>query len=495
MRKALVLLLILALAPGLLARERKDEKKSKMPSLAGIIMKGTASTNPLGYDPVPGAEISIQGTDRKTVSNEGGYFEFFELEGGDYTLNVMAPNYAPQQKMVRVANGPTPTLANVTMLPVGTMLVGNTPVGPGTAYIAFAAKGVNQAQSVNGVMTQGFPLTTQDNYRGAILNGADPLALNGNPVISPSVGPGMAPQNPVDVNPNSLMMIPSGNLSQTGYHTLGVQPYWLCFNVSGTRLYLSDSSQQIQVLDTVNKNQVLAMLPAQGIVTDLRLSGDGNYLLVSVMSASPGVLLVDTRTNQPSRFLPLPPMRSGGVGYPNGACMAREGGRVFVAQGNAQSGEVTALDGYTGQPVGSCPVGAMPTGIAMSVDGRFVYTANSASGDLSVVDTGSLSELGRVRVGVSPQKVAVSPNGMRIWVTNKGSNSVTMLDGRSHAVLATIPTGSGPVGVACSPDSSKTFVTCKEAGTVVILDGASGGTLQTTTPLPNSSPFGVAVKP
>lgn len=495
MRKIVVLLLILALTPGLVAKEKKDNKKSKMPSLAGIIMKGTASNNPLGYDPVAGAEVSIQGTDRKTVTNEGGYFEFYELEGGDYTINVLAFHYAPAQKMVRVTNGPTPTLANVTMLPEGTMLVGNTPVGPGTAYIAFAARRVDQATTMTGVMSQGFPLQTQDAYRGAIAAGADPLGLSGNPNISPSIGPGMADSHAIDVNPNSIMMIPNGSLRQTGYHTLGVQPYWLCFNVSGTRLYMSDSSQQIQVLDTVNKNIVLATLPAQGIVTDLRLSGDGNYLLVSVMSSSPGVLLVDTRTNTPARFLPLPPMRSGGVGYPNGAVMAREGARVFVAQGNAQSGEVTALDGYSGQPVGSCPVGAMPTGIAMSVDGRFVYTANSASGDLSVVDTGSLSELGRVRVGVSPQKVAVSPNGMRIWVTNKGSNTVTVLDGRSHSVMTSVPVGAGPVGVACSPDSSKTYVTCKDAGTVVILDGQSGGTLQTTSPLPNSSPFGVAVKP
>ncbi len=492
MRKLLVLLLVCCLCQGLLA---KDQKKSKSPSLAGIIMKGTASNNPLGYDPVAGAQVSIQGTDRQTVSNEGGYFEFFELEGGDYTLNILAPHYAPTQKMVRVTNGPTPTLANVTMLPEGTMLVGNTPVGPGTAYVAFAGKGIAGATTTAGVMSQGFPLQTQDAYRGAIAAGADPLSLSGNPVVSPSIGPGLMPGNQLDVNPNSIMMIPAGNLSQTGYHTLTVQPYWLCFNISGTRLYMSDSSQQIQVLDTVNKNTVLAMLPAQGIVTDLRLSGDGNYLLASIMAAQPGVLLIDTRTNAPARFLPIPAMRSGGIGYPSGACMQREGGRVFVAQGNAQSGEVTALDGYTGAPVGSCPTGASPTGLAMSVDGRFVYTANSASGDLSVVDTGSLSELGRVRVGVSPSKVAVSPNGMRIWVTNKGSNSVTMLDGRSHAVMATIPTGAGPVGVACSPDSSRTYVTCKDAGTVVILDGASGGTLQTTNPLPNSAPFGVAVKP
>lgn len=495
MRKLLIVLLLLALTPALPAREKKDKKQSKMPSLAGIIMKGTGGNNPLGYEPVAGAEVSLQGTDRKTVTNEGGYYEFYELEGGDYTVNVLAPHYAPAQKTVRVTNGPTPTLANVSMLPEGTMLISNTPVGPGTAYVAFAARQVNQATTMTGVMSQGFPLQTQEAYRGAIAAGADPLGLSGNPVVSPSIGPGFADQHAIDVNPNSLMMIPSGNLSQTGYHTLGVQPYWLCFNVSGTRLYMSDSSQQVQVLDTVNKNVVIAALPAQGIVTDLRLSGDGNYLLVSVMSGSPGVMMIDTRTNQPSRYLPLPPMRSGGVGYPMGAVMSREGARVFVVHGNPQSGEVVALDGYTGQPVGACPVGASPTGIAMSVDGRFVYTANSASGDLSVVDVTSMGELGRVRVGVSPQKVAVSPNGMRIWVTNKGSNSVTMIDGRSHAVLATVPTGSGPVGVACSPDSSRTFVTCKDAGTVVILDGATGGTLKTTSPLPNSSPYGIAIKP
>ncbi|MEW6277317.1 MAG: carboxypeptidase-like regulatory domain-containing protein [Candidatus Eremiobacterota bacterium] len=492
----IVVLLTLSVCLAAGARDRdKDRNKNKGPSAAGTVHKVGGPQNPLGYNPVPQAEVVLQGTDKKTVTNEGGYFEFYDLEPGDYTILVTAAGYSPQQKSFRVTGGSMPAAISVPLLPQGTMLVDNTPVGPGTVYVAFAAKQIGQVNTTTGVMNQGFPLTTQDQFKGAIAAGADPLSLQGNPTLPPSTGPGFMEMNPINVNPNNLMILPPQNLNLTGYHTLSAQPYWLCFNAAGTRLYMSDQTQTIQVLDTVNKNTLLAALPAQGVVTDLRLSPDGNTLLASIMSGASGVMLIDTRTNTPTRYLTLPPMRMGGVGNPQGAVMSREGSRILVVQGNPQSGEVVALDAYSGQPLGSVPVGANPCGIAMSADGRFVYTANSASGDISVIDAYGLAELGRPRVGVSPMKIAVSPNGMRIFVTNRGSNNVTVLDGRTHAILATAPVGSSPIGVAVSPDSSRAFVACKDSGNVYILDGMTGGVMQTTVALPNSSPFGVAVKP
>jgi DNA-binding beta-propeller fold protein YncE len=49
--------------------------------------------------------------------------------------------------------------------------------------------------------------------------------------------------------------------------------------------------------------------------------------------------------------------------------------------------------------------------------------------------------------------------------------------------------------VAVSPDGSKTFVGCTGGGNVTVLDVRTGGVLLSTTPLPNSIPWGIAVKP
>ena len=53
-------------------------------------------------------------------------------------------------------------------------------------------------------------------------------------------------------------------------------------------------------------------------------------------------------------------------------------------------------------------VGGRPWGIAVSPDGRKLYTANGPSGDVSVVDIASGAVEKQVKVGGSPWGVAVA---------------------------------------------------------------------------------------
>ena len=52
--------------------------------------------------------------------------------------------------------------------------------------------------------------------------------------------------------------------------------------------------------------------------------------------------------------------------------------------------------------MGSIDVGQRPWGIAMSPDGRIVYTANGPSNDVSIVDVTTQSVIARVTAGDSP---------------------------------------------------------------------------------------------
>ena len=61
------------------------------------------------------------------------------------------------------------------------------------------------------------------------------------------------------------------------------------------------------------------------------------------------------------------------------------------------------------QPVASIEVGARPWGIAVSADGRTLYTANGPSNDVSIVDVAARAVTTRVRVGDSPWGVALVP--------------------------------------------------------------------------------------
>jgi YVTN family beta-propeller protein len=59
--------------------------------------------------------------------------------------------------------------------------------------------------------------------------------------------------------------------------------------------------------------------------------------------------------------------------------------------------------------VGRIPVGRRPWGIAVSRDGRTLYTADGLSNAISVIDTRSRKVTGTVNVGRQPWGVAVSP--------------------------------------------------------------------------------------
>jgi YVTN family beta-propeller protein len=67
------------------------------------------------------------------------------------------------------------------------------------------------------------------------------------------------------------------------------------------------------------------------------------------------------------------------------------------------------IDTTTNQPIGSVDVGVRPWGIAISTDGRTLYTANGPSNDVSIVDVASRAVTARVGAGDSPWGLALVP--------------------------------------------------------------------------------------
>ena len=55
-------------------------------------------------------------------------------------------------------------------------------------------------------------------------------------------------------------------------------------------------------------------------------------------------------------------------------------------------------------------VGTRPWGIAVSADGRKIYTANGPSGDISIVDIATGTVERRIAVGKGPWGVILAPH-------------------------------------------------------------------------------------
>ena len=514
---ALSLLLSCLVVPSRAGSDKDKLDKVIKENLCGSVVTSRSNNAPGGLqvEPLEGVQIKLKGENGKeyeTVTEGYGAFAL-KVKPGTYTLVASKPGVGMTTKVVTVDGGPTPTMVNIMITPgqVG----GNTDprtggmvnsMSPGTCYVAYAQKSLsgnpNSASSMQSNIGMGMNLT--QNYKQAILLGADPTRLNGFNTIMPSTNQSIMngvtgmQMAPTSVALNNLMVLEKDTPNDPKFVTLMTQPYWMAFNAAGNRLFVSTSGNSLQVYDTSNGNNLMTTLPIGGAVTDIKLSLDGNYIMVAVMSAMPNIVLIDPRTNTPQRSLQLPSMRTGGFGQPRGVAANREFTRVFVAMGSmnpSAPGELVALDPLSGVAQGALPLGSNPTDLAISPDGRFLYAVNSGTNDVSVIDAWMFTEMGRIRVGMNPQKVAISPDGTKVFVTNKASDTVSIINGTSQSVIGTIPVGRNPVGIACSSLNDRVYVGCSGTGNLTILDAKSGGALMNTTPLQNSCPWGVAVRP
>jgi DNA-binding beta-propeller fold protein YncE len=117
-------------------------------------------------------------------------------------------------------------------------------------------------------------------------------------------------------------------------------------------------------------------------------------------------------------------------------------------------------------------VGDAPVGLAISPDGRWLYSTSALAGrlagrfaparrgSLSVINVATAernpgaSVIATVSAGCTPVRVTVSPNGADVWVTARESDDLLAFSaarllakpGRSE--LATVRVGEAPVGLA-----------------------------------------------
>ncbi len=117
--------------------------------------------------------------------------------------------------------------------------------------------------------------------------------------------------------------------------------------------------------------------------------------------------------------------------------------------------------------------------IAISDDGRTVWSVNPNADTVSVIRTDTNAELRRIRVGDEPQSVALSNDGRRAFVANAAAGTVSIIrivNGRPARFRAfvqrTLRTGAEPWNVVVSPDSRRAFVANSSQDTITVIDVA-----------------------
>ena len=171
------------------------------------------------------------------------------------------------------------------------------------------------------------------------------------------------------------------------------------------------------------------------------------------------------RAARPRGLRPRPRRAAGRAGRSRAAATAPGRHRdraAFVV--NSGSGTVTPVDLLTRHAGPPIRVGARPTAIVASPDGRMLYVADSGAGTVTPVSAITRRAGPPVRVGLDPRALAITPDGRTLYVANSGSGTVTPVSTRTGRAGRPIPVGRYPRSIAMSPDGR----------TACVLDWGSG---------------------
>jgi len=159
------------------------------------------------------------------------------------------------------------------------------------------------------------------------------------------------------------------------------------------------------------------------------------------------------------------------------------------------SGTVTPVDTATDTAGPAIRVGAQPSAIAITPDGRTAYVVNTndqaglKDGTVTPITTATDEPGKPVKVGIEPDAIAITPNGQTAYVANQLSGTVTPITIATNAPGKPIKVGYTPDAIAITPDGQTAFVANEGIG-----QGGTVTPIATATDQPGK-PIGVGVDP
>jgi YVTN family beta-propeller protein len=233
----------------------------------------------------------------------------------------------------------------------------------------------------------------------------------------------------------------------------------------------------------------LALLGSSALPADamfgpaaVAVSPDGQRIYVSFI-AEDTILALSASTYQAVGLVGVDPRVESTT---PAAAVSPDGTRVYFTRftdvdAHKKDGSLLVIDSTANKLLATVPVGVLPSAVAVSPDGRWVYVANEYSGSVSVIDTASNQVSVTVIVGGAPSSLAFSPDGARVYVAgttgdpsdrNRGRGTVSVIDTAAGQVTAHVSVDDFPRTAAVSPDGKRIYVT-HVRGPISVIDTAT----------------------
>jgi YVTN family beta-propeller protein len=272
------------------------------------------------------------------------------------------------------------------------------------------------------------------------------VALSGSPIAGPGVDEKTLP--PADKGADGIGIVDMTTLKLVNILRGVSDPEQLAISGDGKRLYIaSEDTGRGIILDAVT-GKTIASLVVGGEPEGVTLSPDGKFVYMS-SEEDHQIAVIDTTTNKVVTTFE--------VGLrPRFTEFSDDGAMAFVSGEN--DGTITVVNARTHKVQRKIKLpGEMtrPVGMAISHDGKKLYTVTGRGKNLLSVDIASGKILATVEVGPRPWGVALSPDGTTLFTANGSSNDVSIVDAATMKVVGRIPVGDSPWGLIVQKTSGK----------------------------------------
>jgi YVTN family beta-propeller protein len=203
-----------------------------------------------------------------------------------------------------------------------------------------------------------------------------------------------------DASAMSVVDVPSATVKAT--ITVGGQPEGVTVRPSSDEVWVtSEEGGKLYVIDT-KVDSVRHVITVGRRPRSVVFTHDGKRAYAPA-EVGGNVTVVDAAKYSPIATIAVP----GKEPKPMGSVMAPDDSKVYISTG--RGGTVAILDTKGNKFVGTVDIGSRPWGMALSADGKRLWTADGPPGnDVSVVDLATKQVMKKIPVGKAPWGVAIS---------------------------------------------------------------------------------------
>jgi YVTN family beta-propeller protein len=271
------------------------------------------------------------------------------------------------------------------------------------------------------------------------------VAVSGLPKCPPTVPDEECAKQKRDLAADGIAVVDTAAQKVTQVLKAGSDPEQFDLSADGQRLFVANEDIAMTTVLDIRTGKVIARIPVgrepEGVVT----APNGRWVFVTNESDN-SVSVIDTGT--------LKVLRSVQVGKrPRDLAFTPDGRFAYVSgELDASVYRISVPDGKSVERVVQLRKEALPMSVVLDAPRDRLYVSTGRGRTVAVIDLAKEAKLvTEIQVGTRPWGIALSEDGRWLYTANGPSNDVTVVDVKDLKVVKRIPSGKSPWGVVLGP--------------------------------------------